>query len=535
MDFLHLYQTKQQQSQDYQGSKYKEPWVDFERQTKTVSYNKDYSEYYNEYLTFDVKKAGEIKFKYQSDTYLSKSIYYSTDKENWTNVISSSVGTSLGTFNVGDKIYIKGTETKYASTFDDGNTFVCEAEVEVSGNIMSLIYGDNFKENTEIHEFYTFCNLFASPNIISAENLILPSKQLVPYCYAQMFRSCTSLVSAPKLPSTKLADGCYQEMFAHCPLLKVMPNLPATTLMPDCYKSMFSDCASLIKTSKLPADILVRGCYVNMFNGCSNLKFIKALFTTSPDVSYTENWVNNVSPTGTFIKADEALWEVIGPNGIPTGWITLKNSEYGIQYELPKATTSVLGGMKIPTSGAYHTNFDGFETKGYNGLGVDENHMLHLQMDSNSFTITTGGSQVSLKTAPSVYNSTTIAGIDAQTMHQINKFIGPSIYIKVSGGQLQVETLNASIGEQYFYNLFQDWEDTIASEGVKCKIDMSGATLQGYPDSYPRTFEGYLFKDNDTIYMICNELSILKGSVVKAVLTPSSQDASISNFKIIGL
>ena len=36
--------------------------------------------------------------------------------------------------------------------------------------------------------------------------------------------------------------------------------------------------------------------------------------------TYTNNWVNGVASTGTFVKNSAATWDVTGTNGIPTGW-----------------------------------------------------------------------------------------------------------------------------------------------------------------------------------------------------------------------
>jgi hypothetical protein len=32
------------------------------------------------------------------------------------------------------------------------------------------------------------------------------------------------------------------------------------------------------------------------------------------------NWVSNVSATGTFVKSKDATWSVTGVSGIPEGW-----------------------------------------------------------------------------------------------------------------------------------------------------------------------------------------------------------------------
>jgi hypothetical protein len=61
-----------------------------------------------------------------------------------------------------------------------------------------------------------------------------------------------------------------------------------------------------------------------MFSGCTSLNYIKALFTTTPGTSYTNNWVNGVALSGTFEKSESALWTTTGVHGIPTGWLVIQ-------------------------------------------------------------------------------------------------------------------------------------------------------------------------------------------------------------------
>lgn len=209
---------------------------------------------------------------------------------------------------------------------------------------------------------------------------VLPATNLAYYCYNQMFQNCTSLTMAPALPATNLANGCYSSMFNGCTSLTTAPTLPATTipneayhsmfkgctslttppqilaeslselttkqithapcvsmfedctnlitapqlsitnLVEYCYAKMFKNCTSLTSAPVLPVETLMQSCYQEMFNGCSNLNFIKAMFTTTPDDTYTSGWVDGVSETGTFIKNASAEWDVTGTNGIPEGW-----------------------------------------------------------------------------------------------------------------------------------------------------------------------------------------------------------------------
>jgi hypothetical protein len=112
-----------------------------------------------------------------------------------------------------------------------------------------------------------------------------------------MFYGCTSLTTAQSiLPATKLVNNCYQYMFYGCTSLTTAPELPA---------------------AKLAAS------YGHMFQGCSNLNYIKCLATDIPSTNYITNWVDGVSPTGTFVKASGISWST-GTSGIPSGWTVIE-------------------------------------------------------------------------------------------------------------------------------------------------------------------------------------------------------------------
>ena len=83
---------------------------------------------------------------------------------------------------------------------------------------------------------------------------------------------------------------------------------------------MFNRCTSLTTAPELPATTLAESCYAFMFSGCRRLNYIKALFTTTPNDTYTKGWVSSVASTGTFVKSKDATWDVTGVNGVPEGW-----------------------------------------------------------------------------------------------------------------------------------------------------------------------------------------------------------------------
>ena len=280
-------------------------------------------------LTFNILSAGTIVWK-ASDKYFRKTIDYKLNNGAWAS-ITSYTGSSAPTITVkvGDKIQFRGNNEQYASSSSKYNTFGgSTAEFEVEGNIMSLINSTDFGTLTALSSDYTFNYLFNEcTGLTSAENLVLPATTLTENCYRCMFQNCSSLTTAPKeLPATKLATYCYSNMFQYCSSLTTAPKeLPATTLADDCYNNMFRNCKLLTTAPVLPASTLVSWCYNYMFYGCSSLNYIKCLATNISAYNCTNNWVESVASTGTFVKASSMTSWTTGKKGIPKGW-TVQNA-----------------------------------------------------------------------------------------------------------------------------------------------------------------------------------------------------------------
>ena len=344
MDFLRLFSTENEYDLTVEDFEY--PTVSYVTDTDKVYYmEKPPHDYSKDYLTFKALTAGTILWK-SIGTGMAKTIEYSINNGAWTSITATSAGEPI-TVAVNDMVRLRGTNSTYAkdksnySGFEGGT-----ATYDIEGNIMSLLYGDNFVGNNTLTGTYNFCSMFKLSNSVSAENMILPATTLVQncyqgmfndctglttapelpairlanYCYSAMFYGCTSLTIAPELPATTLASGCYSSMFKGCTSLTTAPVLPATTLANSCYGYMFDGCTSLTTAPVLPATTLVTYCYYYMFKDCTRLNYIKAMFTTTPSKTYTENWVSGVASTGTFVKNSAATWTTTGVNGIPTGW-----------------------------------------------------------------------------------------------------------------------------------------------------------------------------------------------------------------------
>lgn len=276
-------------------------------------------------------------------------IKYSINEGSWQQTVGSvsSVGVQIVELNENDTVRISTTDT--INCFVEGN------RSEVYGNIMSLMYGDNYiGQNvwTDTKTSYTETNrmgffggtvdgTYVGSSFEDASNLILPATSLNIGAYAYMFANCRVLRYPPQILATTLAEGCYAYMFAHCYDLRTPPQLPATTLayrcyyymfynsylttapelpattlaegcyesmfrkssinnelkLPattlskNCYKNMFYECINLFTAPELPASTLVEGCYVNMFKYCRRLEYVKCYATRS--ATYLSDCVND--------------------------------------------------------------------------------------------------------------------------------------------------------------------------------------------------------------------------------------------------
>ena len=315
--------------------------------TKLWPLGTDYSKEY-----FTIKSLADnntITWTFTGSNPIQNVIYWSKNGTSWTSAIASTSDTpvSLASLNKGEKMYLKGENVTYASSTSRYSHFNSDYEFNVSGNIMSLIYGDNFIGQTTLpSSLYIFYGIFSNSKVVDASNLILPATTLASNCYRNMFKGCTSLTTAPELPATTLANYCYYHMFEGCTSITAAPELPATTLATGCYSYMFNGCTSLIypptlnatilqprcyqhmffgctslKTApELPATTLATYCYAYMFKNCTSLSYIKCLATNISASNSHDWWLYNVASTGTFTKKASMTSWPSGAHGIPSGW-----------------------------------------------------------------------------------------------------------------------------------------------------------------------------------------------------------------------
>ena len=253
------------------------------------------------YLTFSSADTFKIT---PSSMLWNGELFYSTDATNWnafTRDGATAANNGAGEF----RLYFRG---KNNTLITGGNLsyWIIDADtasVACSGNIETLLdYTIVEAGNHPTMAANCFANLFKNCTALSsapelaATNLsnncyvrmfmgctgltaapALPATTVTGCCYQEMFEGCTSLTQAPVLPAMTLISSCYKEMFYGCTALTTAPELPATTLAPACYQEMFSGCTSLTNAPALPAMTLGVGCYIGMFSGCTGLTAPPAL------------------------------------------------------------------------------------------------------------------------------------------------------------------------------------------------------------------------------------------------------------------
>lgn len=253
-------------------------------------------DYSQQYFTIEAHGSGTIQW-YKS----LNSIQYSLNDGSTWQILQNdgSINVSANT-----KVLWKGSnmqgpnDTYYCGI---GQFLLTDGPFSASGNIMSLIYGDNFANQTNLLMSKQFKRLFQyNTALTDISKLVMPATYLTESCYFCMFQEC-GIVTAPRL------------------------LLPATTLSSSAYSYMFAESYSLTNAPDLPASSLTYQSYIGMFRNTS-VNYVKCLATSwnNTDGGSTYVWMQNVPSTGTFVKARMASWST-GQSGIPSGW-TVQNA-----------------------------------------------------------------------------------------------------------------------------------------------------------------------------------------------------------------
>ena len=158
-EYLHLFETQSAHdaARTHSSESYFEPWTAYTVANKSVSYNLPPCGSACEYLTFEALESGTFTMTLDAKlpTTCVEYVSYSLDNgETWTttnNVDNQVVTVTTPTVAQGEKVLWKGEGVQYCTNTDAypgsrigyGN-FTSTGEFDASGNMMSMLYGDDF-------------------------------------------------------------------------------------------------------------------------------------------------------------------------------------------------------------------------------------------------------------------------------------------------------------------------------------------------------------------------------------------------------
>ena len=255
------------------------------------------------YLTFKIASDGVIGWRGGSTSAdcADYSIYYSKNNGEWEEAVAHNdpyveddpgyLGSYYISVQSGDTIHFKAVRSTYCpSDLSPYRMFRrSTATYDVEGNIMSLIYGEDFDNNTEFAEGSrnNLIRAFYNEPVRDASKLILPASYVNEQAYKTMFRGCSNLIQGPVILANDFGPMSCEYMFAECTALTGTPEINATGSISDwAFNDAFSGCTALVRfngdlsgTQDGHADS--GSMFSGMFRGCTAL-------TVPPQLPQTE-------------------------------------------------------------------------------------------------------------------------------------------------------------------------------------------------------------------------------------------------------
>lgn len=236
-------------------------------------------------------------------------LQYSTDEQTWNTWNGRTISS-----NAANRLFLRGvgnTRLRTSTASNEGRFLMTGSGIHCDGELNTLLdyrAVENGRQPT-VASANIFAELFKGCTaLVSAPRLSL--KSVPRYGYYSLFQGCTNLVSMPPMSATstgtnaceRMFDGCtsltgtqsirvaqlqtsaLRQMFRGCTSLVTAPQILATSFASgasaSCY-GMYDGCTSLVNASVPQINTLVSNCYIQMFNGCTALVNAPALPATT--------------------------------------------------------------------------------------------------------------------------------------------------------------------------------------------------------------------------------------------------------------
>lgn len=280
------------------------------------------------YLCFTANTANSTVKLTKNWSPTSVTLEKSTD---WKTRSSYTIWTTITLSNIWDKVYWRNTsetDTGFSTSSSNYYNFSMSGSISASGDTTYLL---NKNWTLTLNWNYCFANLFKDCTALTSAPE-LPATTITQSCYYDIFAWCSSLLTSPSsLPATKLYTSCYQSMFWNCVSLTTVPTLLATTLANYCCAGMFSWCTSLMTPPSLPATSLANYCYYQMFSWCSSLASLPKLPAT---LLSTQCYYRMFELCSRIYVSTTQTWIYQTPYRIPTTWTWYEWSDSLLQMFL---------------------------------------------------------------------------------------------------------------------------------------------------------------------------------------------------------
>ena len=246
--YLHLFDTENNFSIHAESEEYHVPYVSYTIESYKVRYNLESKLYF----TIIPQTSGTIKFKTTNASYV-KTIEYSYDTINWTQISSSVAGVNIPV-TTSKKLYIRGYNSSYSNGTDVAKFDFNGINVKLAGNIMSLINYETFDSEYALSSPNTFKNFFSNcSEITNVSNLYLLTTELPESAYESMFENCTVLTSTPIMFANIFGVNACKKMFKGCTSLV---NIDVTIY--DSIKQRYADTSN---TNNISYTVTTKGSY----------------------------------------------------------------------------------------------------------------------------------------------------------------------------------------------------------------------------------------------------------------------------------
>lgn len=253
------------------------PLVVYKEDTDMV----EYLEKSPSHIPFYVEAIDELTITTNFDLY-----EYSFDLETWKPLQKD---VESPTINANVKLYLRlGVDKTLPSSFlspENIITMSMSGLCNLGGNAASLVLHPQDFPHLSYNAYGRYPSFIGCP-IVDASKMELPLRELSyptydsGTSYAEMFKDCKQLISAPELPAIIVDESSYLRMFSGCSALKNAPKvIPVAYVTGDhvqyhggSCEEMFKDCTSLVNTPAMSLKTVdFRGCK-NMFMGCTSLR-----------------------------------------------------------------------------------------------------------------------------------------------------------------------------------------------------------------------------------------------------------------------